>query len=79
MRTSPYLTMSATAEANLSRKQIREIVRRHKGSVMRIAERAGVTHPGVSRWLKGHQASATIERNARAVALELLEQEQRNA
>lgn len=67
--------MSATAEANLTRRQIREIVRRHKGSVMRIAERAGVTHPGVSRWLKGHQSSATIERAARGLANELLEQE----
>lgn len=62
-------------QATLGRKQIRDLFRRHKGSVQRTADLAGVTHPVVSQWLRGKTTSANVAEKAQKVARELLERQ----
>jgi predicted transcriptional regulator len=59
-------------QSTLTRKQIRELFRRHRGAVQRTADLAGVSHPMVSQWLRGKTKSANVAGKAQLVASELL-------
>lgn len=58
---------------SLTRARIRQVIRKHRGSLKAVACAAGVKPPSVHKWLKGHGTSANIEHHATARALELLE------
>lgn len=63
--------MEQTSSATLTRKQIKDIFRANKGSVTQLADELGITHPGVSMWLRGKSKSARIAKAAFKMASEL--------
>jgi len=56
---------------SLDRKKLERIFRQHRGSLARLAERAGVKRSAVSRWLAGEFVSAKLTGHATAYAAEL--------
>lgn len=71
--------MTAPTAATLTRKQIKEVFARNRGQVLRLAKELDLTHTGISLVLRGKSKSARVLKAAERRALELLEQEQRNA
>jgi IS30 family transposase len=67
---------SVSQERPLRRTQIREILKRHVGSIARIAEQLGVTSNTVSLALRGKITSKRVMEAAEAKARELLQLEQ---
>lgn len=63
-------------DTTLRRVQIRDILRRHRGSIVAVAGEIGRSHVSVTRWLDGKITSANVEAACRAKALELLAQEE---
>ena len=59
----------------LTREQIGQILRRHKGSQIAIADALGIRGSSVNTWLQGKSTSARIAEAAQKKALELLEVE----
>lgn len=59
--------------------QIKAVLLRHPGSFAAIARKLGVRDFSVSLCLSGRSASRRIEGTARALALQLLKQEEREA
>ena len=72
----PIANGGAAATETLRRPQIREILKRHKGSYSRLGERLGVTYVHVSLVLKGKSTSKRVMDAATELALQLLQQEQ---
>ena len=68
-----------TAQDTLKRTEIRSVLDRHPGSKGQIAESLGIKSQNISKWLKGQTVSRRIAEAANSKALELLEQEKRNA
>ena len=60
--------------SDLTREQIAKVLRRHRGSQVEVARRAGVDRVSVAVWLT-RGTSANIEQHAREVARELLAEE----
>lgn len=60
------------ATQTLRRTEIRKILRRHKGSIQRIADSLQVSHSAVSIWLAGKTTSARVAAAAERMALELV-------
>ncbi len=71
--------MIQTIEATPTRVQVRDVLRRHKGSVVAIARHLNITHVTVSLWLAGKVTSARVATAAEALALQLLDGEARDA
>lgn len=67
--------MQAKQAPGLRRTQVREILKRHPGSISRLAAELGITVQSVSLWLRGKHASQRVERAAQKKAQELLESE----
>lgn len=63
-------------EIKLRRVQIREILKRHPGSIGEVAERLGVSKPMISKWLYGSTTSRRVAEALHAKALDLLAQEE---
>lgn len=63
----------------LTREQISELLRRHKGSIAQVADSLEIRSTGVSLWLDGKSTSARIAVAAEAKAHELLKLEQKQA
>jgi predicted transcriptional regulator len=59
----------------LTRREIARILKRHRGSQVEVAHRAGVARATVAVWLK-HGTSAKVEKFATEVARELLAREE---
>lgn len=64
-----------SAHAPLKRTEVREILKRHPGSISTIADELGVTTTTVSMWLRGKTTSARIETACHKRAHEFLQQE----
>jgi len=60
----------------MRRVEIREVLKRHNGSISRIAEQLGITSVTVSMWARGKMTSKRIHKAAEAKARELLKLEQ---
>jgi len=65
-------------QTSFSRPQIRDLFRKHPGTVTELARELGITHPSVSLWLKGRGVSARIAEAAQRKALELSNKEAAN-
>ena len=61
----------ATANQDLSREEICEIFRRHKGSIQRVADELGRSHTAVWLWLHNRMNSAPIAAAAQRYAQQL--------
>jgi len=61
----------ATTQADLTRTEIRKILRRHYGSQSEVARLAGVTVQTVNTWLKGNTTSANVAEAAQKIASKL--------
>jgi len=61
--------------SQFSRAEIRRIFRRNRGAAASVARRLGVTATSISLWLHGRRQSARLDREIRAAAGELAEQE----
>jgi DNA-binding transcriptional regulator YiaG len=72
------LTQETTA-IKLRRTQIREILRRHEGSIGAVAKDLGITIQTVSKWLAGGTKSKRVAEAAERRALALLEEEREKA
>ena len=68
-----------TSESTLTRVQVREVLRRHRGAIKEVADELGIKHPTVHQWLKGKTTSARVAEAATRKALHLLEKEQRQS
>lgn len=66
-------------EASLTRVQVREVLRRHRGSILEIAADLGITHVTISQWLKGKTTSRRVAEAATKKALDLLASEKKQA
>lgn len=66
-----------TKQVEMTRREIRKILRRNRGSQTEVARRAGVKLQTVNQWVLSNSTSANISHHARAVARELLEKELR--
>lgn len=62
--------------ASLTREEIGVILRRHRGSIITVADRLGIRGTAMQLWLKGHMTSARIAKAAEQMARELLALEQ---
>jgi transposase-like protein len=72
--------MIAQEPPALKRREIRAILKRHPGSISRIARELGhSTHVTVSKWLKNGGTSKPVEEAATREALRLLEEEKNAA
>jgi len=67
--------MTVAQDTKLRRVQIREILRRHEGSIGAVATDLGITIQTVSKWLAGQTTSKRVSEAAERRALALLEQE----
>ena len=65
------------ASQTLRRTEIRKILRRHKGSIQRIADQLAISHSAVSIWLAGRCTSARVAEAAEQMALALVAGEQK--
>ena len=63
----------STTQADLTRAEIRKILRRHYGSQTEVARFAGVTVQHVNSWLKGKTVSANVANAAQTIARQLEE------
>jgi transposase-like protein len=68
--------MITQESATLKRREIRAILKRHPGSISRIARELGhSTHVTVSKWLTNGGTSKPVEEAATREAMRLLEEE----
>lgn len=67
--------MKELQQAELRRVEIREILKRHEGSITALANELGLKVPTVSGWLYGKTKSKRIADAAHEKALDLLKQE----
>jgi predicted transcriptional regulator len=66
-------------ETKLRRVQIREILRRHEGSIGAVAKELEISIQMVSQWLAGRSKSKRVAEAAERRALALLEEEREKA
>lgn len=72
-------TIQSEKTVQLRRPQVREILKRHRGSISQIADELGITTTSVSMWLRGRGVSRRIEAASQVKALQLLKSEDRDA
>jgi len=68
-------TKTNAGKAQLSQDRVREILKRHPGSIGQLADELGVTITSVSMVLRGRGTSQRIEQAAQKRAAELLKRE----
>lgn len=73
------LTMAQTQAQKLRRVEIREILKRHVGSIGELAGHLRITSQSVSMWLRGKGTSQRIADAAEKKALELLQTEKQES
>lgn len=71
--------MPGINSSKISREEISDILRRHKGSIVQVADSLGIRGTGVSLWLDGKTTSARIAEAAEKKARELLKLERKEA
>lgn len=71
--------MQDVVKPKLRRVEIREILRRHEGSIGAVARELGITISSVSMWLYGRSKSSRVAAAAERRALALLEEEKAKA